>query len=61
MNFKGQTALVVGASRGFESRRSHILISLCPIKNHLWSSPVVFPFCRYLDVLRQSSAACKAL
>ena len=30
-------------------------------KNHLWSSPVVFPFFTYLDVLRQSSAAYKAL
>ena len=30
-------------------------------KNHLRSSPVVFPFYRTYDVLRQSSAACKAL
>ena len=30
-------------------------------KNHLWSSPVAFPFYRTYDVLRQSSAACKAL
>jgi len=30
-------------------------------KVHLWSSPVVFPFYRTYDVVRQSSAACKAL
>jgi hypothetical protein len=30
-------------------------------KLHLWSTPVVFPFYRSYDVLRQSSAACKAL
>jgi len=29
--------------------------------SHLWSTPVVFPFYRTYDVLRQSSAACKAL
>ncbi len=30
-------------------------------KLHLWSTPVVFPFYRGYDVLRQSSAARKAL
>jgi hypothetical protein len=30
-------------------------------KSHLWSTPVAFPFCRTYGVLRQSSAACKAL
>jgi len=30
-------------------------------KNHLWFPPVVFPFYRTYHVLRQSSAACKAL
>jgi len=30
-------------------------------KNHLWFSPVVFPFYRTYHVLRQSSAACKVL
>ncbi len=30
-------------------------------KFHLWSTPVVFPFYRGYDVLRQSSAACKTL
>ena len=29
--------------------------------SHLWSTPVVFPFYRSYDVLRQSSAARKAL
>jgi hypothetical protein len=33
---------------------------LRPKKNRLWFSPVVFPFNRTYDVLRQSSAACKA-
>ena len=33
----------------------------CRQKNHLCFSPVVFPFYAYLEVLRQSSAACKAL
>jgi hypothetical protein len=30
-------------------------------KNHLWFTRVAFQFSTYLDVLRQSSAACKAL
>jgi hypothetical protein len=30
-------------------------------KFHLWSTPVAVPFYRTYDVLRQSSAACKAL
>jgi len=30
-------------------------------KSHLWFSPVVFALYRTYDVLRQSSAACKAL
>jgi hypothetical protein len=29
-------------------------------KFHLWSTPVAVPFYRTYDVLRQSSAACKA-
>jgi hypothetical protein len=29
--------------------------------SHLWSTPVMFPFYRSYDVLRQSSAACKGL
>ena len=29
--------------------------------SHLWFTPVVFPFFTYLEVLRQSSAAGKAL
>jgi hypothetical protein len=33
----------------------------CRQKNHLCFSPVVFPFYTAYDVLRQSSAACKAL
>ena len=34
---------------------------LADSKHHLWSTPVAFPFCRTYDVLRRSSAACKAL
>ena len=41
--------------------RKETLIGIAVQKNHLWSSPVVFPFFRTYDVLRQSSAACKAL
>jgi hypothetical protein len=41
--------------------REQVSVSGAPRKNHLWSSPVVFPFYRTYDVLRQSSAACKAL
>src|SRR5215468_3152857 len=38
--------------------RDHFLI---PKEFRLWFTPVVFPFYRTYDVLRQSSAACKAL
>jgi hypothetical protein len=38
-----------------------IRVSNVKWRSHLWSTPVPVPFCRTYDVLRQSSAACKAL
>ncbi|HKN33956.1 MAG TPA: hypothetical protein VJX16_12010, partial [Terriglobales bacterium] len=39
----------------------NLVIGIAAKKNHLWFTPMAFPFSAYLEALRQSSAACKAL
>ena len=53
------TALVHGASVAVSLFVR--LKNLHKRKSHLWFTPVAFPFSTYLEVLRQSLAACKAL
>jgi len=57
----GPKWMVYSRKESGAARRNPLTRPPAAQKNHLWFSPVVFPFYRTYHVLTQSSAACKAL